>query len=223
MKEEDKQITLSSDEKKELTKQSLLQLIPYVGGTLSTAYYGYKQEIRLKRLEDFYQEFSEKLKKKDAPIISLDAHDKNALIAIIEELNEKVETETLSRKREYFKNYFESILLSPTNESNYDARREFLRSLSDLSLLDCDVLIGVKQSGRKIVKDLPIVKEYDNYAVYASISKLESHGYLKSNQSDYVLTGVDKDSQFDDQRSIKVVEVSTLGEKFLKFCLDEKV
>lgn len=39
---------------KDIVIEAIIQTIPYVGGALSTLYFGHKQEKRFKRLETFY-------------------------------------------------------------------------------------------------------------------------------------------------------------------------
>ena len=52
---------LKGAEKRDLAIQTGLQLIPYVGGSLCTLYFGTKQEKRFKRIESFYRELAEEL------------------------------------------------------------------------------------------------------------------------------------------------------------------
>lgn len=221
--ENDQELSLDSKEKKELAKQALLELIPYVGGSLSTAYYGYKQEIRFKRLEKFYKNVSDKLANRGVKLTPINDHDKNALMAIIEELNETVENEIIEEKREFLHNYFQNLLTTPTKESNYEERRSFLNALADMTFGECILLSDVKIEGRTMIKDLGLAKDHDIFVLYASVNKLESFGYLKSNQSNYVFNDSKEGEKLEDERSLKIIEVSPLGEKFIEFCIEEKV
>jgi len=93
---------LSSSEKRDLVIQAAMQAIPYVGAPLSAIYFGVKQERRFKRIESFYTELAEEINEIRDQIVSVDRQNKEALAAILEELNEKVETEPLEEKREFF-------------------------------------------------------------------------------------------------------------------------
>ncbi len=80
-------------ERRDLVIQAGLQAMPYVGGSLATLYFGAKQTRRFKRLETFYQEVAQEIRALKDRMASPDEHDKEALAAIIEELNEKIEHE----------------------------------------------------------------------------------------------------------------------------------
>ena len=77
--------------RRDLFIQAGMQSIPYIGSQLATLIFGIKQERRLKRLETFFREFAEKVEDIKDRIAPLEAHDKEALAAIFEELTEKVE------------------------------------------------------------------------------------------------------------------------------------
>jgi len=133
---------LNWKEKLDLTIQSGLQLIPYIGGSLSTAYYGAKQEKRFKRIESFYQEFSEEINRIQLQLPPINSHNQESLIALIEELNEKIEREHTEQKRAHFKKYLYSTLSSPTKK-NFDERKFFLEILANMTILECNILISL--------------------------------------------------------------------------------
>ena len=115
---------LSSTEKRDLVIQAGIQAIPYVGSSLSALYFGAKQERRFKRLETFYQEVAQEVRALKDRIALPEEHDKEALAAIIEELNEKIEREQVREKREFFKAYLKNTLIYPI-KGNYEERRFF--------------------------------------------------------------------------------------------------
>jgi len=80
---------LSNNDKRDLVIQAGMQLVPYVGGSLSALYFGAKQEMRFKRLESFYQELAAEIEKMKDGISSIDRQDPAALEAIIESLHQK--------------------------------------------------------------------------------------------------------------------------------------
>ena len=120
---------MNNKEKFELAVNAGLQAIPYVGGPLATLYFGYKQEQRFQRIEQTLQEVANELEGVTLP--SLEAHNKDELISLIDELTDKIENEHLEYKRELYKQYFKNILLTPTN-GNYEERKLFLNILSGL-------------------------------------------------------------------------------------------
>ncbi len=73
---------LSAKEKRELVIQAGMQVIPYVGSSLATLYYGRKQEIRFKRLEIFCKEFAEEISDLKDKIASPEASRLPTMIAL---------------------------------------------------------------------------------------------------------------------------------------------
>lgn len=57
----DNDVKLNTKEKVHLGIEACLQLIPTIGGAISTSFYGYQKEKKLKRLESFYNELSEEM------------------------------------------------------------------------------------------------------------------------------------------------------------------
>jgi hypothetical protein len=113
---------------RDLVVEAGIQMIPYVGSSLATLYFGAKQKRQFERLETFYREVAQDIRALEDRIVSIDEHDEDALVAIIEELNEKIEHEQVSEKRDYLKNYLKNTLINPVR-GNYDERRFFLDTL----------------------------------------------------------------------------------------------
>jgi len=218
--------SLSRREKLSLATQSLLEAVPYVGGSLSTAYFGYKQEIRFKRLEQFYAEIAEKIEEQDIALVDIDEHDKEALFALIEQVNEQVEREVVEEKLICLRNIAINSLSDPTTIDNYDCRRSFLNALQQMTRLDLAVMHECYQEERSRVIDLDVINTDDEeniFSLFASSSRLESFGFLKVGSIDVVALGgpPDEDENFDDERINRFVEISPLGLQFYQFCLQE--
>ena len=113
------ELELTGKEKNSVGRQAGLKLIPGVGGALSGLYYGRKQEIRFKRIEKFYQELSMQLKDIESKLLPIEKHDQETLLALIEEINEKIEHEHREEKQKYFskskKHSMPAIILSCFN------------------------------------------------------------------------------------------------------------
>lgn len=203
---------LSSIEKRDLVIQAGIQAIPCVGGSLSVLYFGAKQERRFKRLETFYQEAAQEVRALKDRIASPDEHDKEALVAIMEELNEKIEREQVGEKREFFKAYLKNTLIYPV-KGNYEERRFFLDTLGSMSLLACEVLGGIYNQNQPLrVGDIQ-KSGVDQYAIIGVISRLKSFGFLVSGQASFSLfSGVDNALN-------ETVKVSDFGRRFCEFCL----
>lgn len=203
---------LSSIEKRDLVIQAGIQAIPYVGGSLSALYFGAKQERRFKRLETFYQEAAQEVRALKDRIASPEEHDKEALAAIIEELNEKIEREQVREKREFFKAYLKNTLIYPV-KGNYDERRFFLDTLGLMSLLECDVLGFIYNQSQPLRVGNVQKPGVDQYAIVGAIGRLKSFGFLVSGQASFSIGG-DVDNALNE-----TVKVSDFGRRFCEFCL----
>ena len=121
---------MENKDKFELAVNAGLQAIPYVGGPLATLYFGYKQEKRFTRIEQTLKELADELNGINMPRIEM--HNKDELIDLIDELNDKIENEHLEYKRQLYKRYFKNILITPTN-GNYEETKLFLTIFSQIT------------------------------------------------------------------------------------------
>ena len=204
---------LTISDKRDLVIQAGMQLVPYVGGLLSSLYFGSKQEKRFKRLETFYQEIASEIEKMKDSISSVDKQDPLALEAIIESLHEKVEAEPTREKREFFKNYFKNTLKFPV-AGNYDERKYFLDSLAEMTLLECELLAFINSQPNSLqVGDIQ-KPGTDKYAVVGAIGRLKSRGFLAATQGSFAVGGgADNSLQ-------ELVFLSSFGKSFIAFCLN---
>ena len=203
---------LTSSEKRDLVLQAGMQLVPYVGGSIASLYFGSKQERRFKRLESFYQELAQEIEGIKDSIGEIEDQNPIALEAIMESLHEKVEVEPTQEKRQFFKNYFKSTLRNPVT-SDYDERKYFLETLDDMSLLECEILAFIKTQPQQTQVGAINKPSVDQYAIVGSIGRLKSRGFLISMQGSFsVGGGADNSLQ-------ELVAVSSFGIKFCDFCL----
>lgn len=204
---------LTITDKRDLVIQASMELVPYVGGPLSTLYFGSKQEKRFKRIESFYKEISEEIGHMKESISSLDNQDPEQLEAIIESLHEKIEIEPTKEKRDYLKNYFKNTLKHPVS-GNFDERKYFLETLSNLTLLECELLIFLKtQSSALQVRSIQ-KPGIDTYAIVGSIGRLKTSGFISAATSSIALGG-NADNSLNE-----MVSITTFGNKFIQFCLE---
>lgn len=200
---------LTLKEKFHITVQSGLQAVPYVGGALSTAYYGTKQEKRFKRIESFYQELATKIETVEHSLLPLNSHDEESLIALIERLNDQIEKESSEEKRVYFKNFFLHLLQTPTLQNNYDERRMLLDSLSTISALEFKVLLNYSEYKDRV---LPFIEQLEPSLKDGAISRLETLG---------MLTARFHTTSFVGQSTVaKTVIISDFGKRFLEYCIE---
>lgn len=203
---------LTWKDKLNITVEAGLQIVPYVGGALATLYYGTKQEKRFKRLESFYQEFAALIEQLQSQLPSVDSHDQDKLISLIEEFNEKVERESTDQKREYLKKYLYSTLSSPTHE-NFDERRFFLDTLSSMTLLECELLLFIKQQNKPVVVGHIDKPGVDQYAIVGAIGRLRMYGFLKYQSDNIMFNGTDS-------ALLDSFIISDFGINFINYCLE---
>lgn len=200
---------LTPKEKSEIAIQTGLQLVPYVGSALSTAYFATKQEKRFKRIESFYQELSDKLSSIETNLPAIYEHDEESLIALIERLNDEIEKESSNHKRQYFRNFFIRMLQTPTLANNYDERRMLLDSLASTTFFEFQVLLEHSTDHKEYAAFYPDV---DPSVKAGAISRLEMLGLLRARYSSTTFVG---------QSPVKKhVYISGFGKKFIDFCLE---
>ena len=199
---------LTGNEKRDLAIEAGVQLIPYIGGSLATLYFGAKEGRRFKRIETFYKEVATELEKAIA-LSSISPDDEASLIAIIEQVNERVEMEQIEEKRRYLKNFLVNILLHSIG--NFDEKSFFLQSLGSMTYLECEVLSGLAgQTAAVPVRG--IRKEgVGQYAIVGAIGRLRNLGFIEATTTSFQFGG--------DNALNESVELSEFGKKFHNFCI----
>ncbi|GMR65856.1 hypothetical protein [Bacillus sp. MN7755] len=205
-------VKLTPKEKVHLGIEACLQLIPTIGGAISTSFYGYQKEKKLKRLESFYNELSEEM-------ITLKTFEQNSsttldmdeLLSIIEDLNEKVEREHVEEKRNYFKTYFINNVLHQ-KQVNYDNKKFFLDTLAKMTLIECHSILYLFNQYERVIVDSVISGATSNYEKLGAMHRLQSYGFIEMGErfkTDF--TGKMTHDTY--------VKITDYGIKFVQFCL----
>lgn len=203
---------LTTKEKIEIAVQSGLQLVPYVGGALSTLYFGTKQEKRFKRIESFYEEFAAQVEQQGIIIPPIEHHDEEKLTALIEELNEKIEREQSEQKRQYFKQYLLNTLLSPTS-NNFDERRFFLDALANMTQLEIEILKFLLEQTEPTIVGALQKEGVDQYAIVGAVGRLKMYGLLSASTRSLTI------GEGTDNALNETITLSEFGKKFIQYCL----
>lgn len=199
-------------EKAELVIEAGMQMIPVVGGSLATLYFGNKQEKRFQRIESFYNEVSQDLEKIKSRIRNINEHNEDELSAIIEALNDKIETEHFRVKVEMYKTYFINTMLSPVN-GNYSERRLFLDIMSQLTPLQMELMVFLLKQNVEIPAGSITKPGEEQCIILGAISQLKLLGLVSA-----ALNSITFGSQ--DGNSINEnIKISNLGLRFNQFCL----
>ena len=199
---------ISAKDKFELVVNAGLQAIPYVGGPLSTLYFGYKQEQRFQRVEQTLKEVARELQNCKLP--KIEEHNSEELMALIDELTDKIENERIDLKRNLYKEYFKNILKTPTN-GNYEERKLFLEVLSRITPLQIELFQFILKNPNVI--DVNISKPgTDISLIKSSILQLENYGLVIATLNSITLGG--------SQAGMPMkLTVSEFGKRFNIFCL----
>ncbi|MBU3934906.1 hypothetical protein KKC00_03030 [Patescibacteria group bacterium] len=198
---------------KEIIIQSLVEAVPYVGGSLSTLYFGSKEKRQFQRIQTFYEEIKVDIESIKDKIKDINQHNPNELAAIIEQLHEKIEKEPLLEKRKFYKNYFKNTLIEPV-KNNYDERKRFLDILSNLSLLEADIIKFLKNENAG-VDSLSINKPgVEQSIIQGSIYNLKSWGIIKATLGSIAIGGTSGGIH-------ENISLSDFGKRFLDFCIEE--
>ena len=199
---------ISAKDKFELVVNAGLQAIPYVGGPLSTLYFGYKQEQRFQRVEQTLKEVASELQNCKLP--NIEEHNSEELMALIDELTDKIENERIDFKRNLYKEYFKNILKTPTN-GNYEERKLFLEVLSQITPLQIELFQFILKTPNVI--DVSISKPgVDISLIKSSILQLENYGLVIATLNSIRLVG----NQAGMHMNLVVRE---FGKRFNRFCL----
>ena len=200
----------------DITVESGLQLIPVVGGTLSSAYFGTKQAKEFKRLENFYKILSEELNSIKIMILPIENQYEDGLVSLIEQINYRVEKEHQEVKINKYKKYMKSILTTPITLGNYDSIKVFLDILSSMSLLEIEIISFMyknRDKGYIPVKNISNSGVHQ-YAIVGAISKIKSYGFLSTQHVDFSISeGVDNSLQ-------EQIFINDYGVEFVEFTIE---
>jgi hypothetical protein len=206
---------LDKREKASVVFQAGLQALPYVGGSLSTLLFGFKQEVRLKRIETFYEDVKSKLEQIESEVPPISQHNSEELMSLIEQLNDCIEVEHLEEKREFYKNYFIRILRSPVRRDNYDLRKLYLDILKTLTLTQLIIFQFLIEQGKPIIDKSIVIHGTSPALILGSIEQLKMQGIVDSR-----LNGI----QIGYQSEITShISVSQLGAAFHRFCMSDRL
>lgn len=167
----------------------------------------------MKRLETFYNEIAEEIKQLSNKIVNIESHDKEALMSIVEDINEYVEREHTNAKIRFLKNYFKNTLMHPVKISNYDKRKTFLGILAGISILECELIAFLYSNPDGVIVGSISKPNTNQYAIVGAIGKLKAYGFIRAFTT-AITIGARQDNSLDEH-----VQLSDWGISFYKFCL----
>lgn len=191
--------------------EAAVQAIPYVGAPLASLYFGNKQEKRFRRLEKFYEDLKEEMSKSNNDYKDITQHNPEELSSIIEELNEKVESEHLEFKRKLYKNYFKKIMIQPVN-GNFDERKLLLDILSAITPLQIEIIAFLATQPSAVTSNTISKPGVEQAVILGSIAQLKNYGIIESTVNSIVVGGTNGSIN-------ENITLSKFGIKFNGFCL----
>lgn len=220
MKKDSDKINLTAKETAMLGVQSAIQAIPYVGSSIATLYFGYKQEIRFKRLEAFYENIAKEIEDLKEEIKQIDEQDKDYFLSLFEELNEKIEQEISEKKIIFLKNFFKNTLIYPVSSKNHDERFYFLNLIKGMTILEFEILFFINRINvdrAKHTKTLNFFEKksgIDKSVTIGAITRLISYGFITQNFS-----SDDRFQRYEDgsQRLQDTLNMTDFGKKYIRF------
>ncbi len=196
---------------REIIIQAAIESIPYVGAALSTLYYGNKQEKRFKRLESFYQEIRQEINASKEKLADVDEQDEDSLSALLEDLNEKVESEHTKIKRECYKRYFKNTLKFPVT-NNFDERKLILDTLAALTPLQLEIIAFLAAQKNKMLSRSINKEGVDPALIHGLVSSLKVYGIIDSQFAYMQLSSANS-------RTDEHIWLSDFGKNFHQFCI----
>lgn len=196
---------------KDTVIEAIVQTIPYIGSPLATLYYGHKQEKRFRRLERFYKELKDEISNTKNNYKEISEHNPDELSAILEELNEKVESEHLELKRQLYKNYFKKTMIWPVN-GNFDERKLFLDILSALTPLQIEIIVVLAKQTSPVQSNSINKPNTEQAIVNGAIAQLKNYGLIDGALNSIIIGGSGNSIN-------ENLVLNKFGKRFNSFCL----
>src|SRR5690606_22186062 len=126
--------------------------------------------------------------------------------------HEKIETEHLEEKRNYYKIYYLKNLYSPVTENNYDKRMLFLHILGTLTPEQIELLVFFVNQRNPVIDKTISKPGVEQAVLLGHLSQLKLLGLVNTRLNEVIFS--DSGNSFDE-----LVEISALGVEFHRFCL----
>lgn len=149
-------------------------LIPVIGGSIQTAYFGLQNEKRFKRIESFYEELSTLLKSLQGQIPKeTNPQSTEQLIGIIETINTEVEKSKSHKKTIHFVNAYKNLLLN-SYKNELDSDELYVEILSNLTRMELDLLAFFFRN--RDSRGVPTIPDVDEGLIVGSMNRLSDFG-----------------------------------------------
>lgn len=197
---------LTSKDYRDLVIEAGLGLVPYVGGSIQTLYFGSKNEKRFKRIEFFYEQLAEQIKL----LTEFDLNEENSdqLIGIIETIHDEIEKSKSHNKIVYFVNAYKNLLLG-SKKSSQDIDELFVDILSKVTKIEIDILAFYMRNRNS--RFVPHVEGVDPILILGSLNRLSDFGLMNRHLEGLTIGG--------DGGQNYAYSISDLGISFCEYIL----
>ena len=135
------------------------------------------------------------------------------LSAILEQLNDRVESVILESKRRLYKQYFKKTMMYPVN-GNYDERKLFLDILAALTPLQIELGVFFSQQSGPVQGSSISKPGVEQALISGSVAQLKTYGLAQSTLNSIVFGGAGNVIH-------ESLALSDFGRRFHSFCCSE--
>ncbi|EMF0102712.1 hypothetical protein ED263_RS02695 [Enterococcus hirae] len=204
--EAENHVNLTFKDYRDAVIEAGIGLIPYVGGSIQTLYFGTKNEKRFKRIEYFYKQLANRMKSLEE--FDLDGENSEQLVGIIETIHDEIEKSKSHDKIVYFVNAYKNLLLG-TKQHNQDIDELYVDILSKVTRIEIEILALYMRNGGK--RGIPNIPSVDQMLVLGSLNRLSDFGLLNRHLEGLTVGG--------DGRQSYTFSLSNLGLSFGQYIL----
>lgn len=185
--------------------------IPNFGPALQVAYFGRKNELRIKRIEHFYSDLADRVSKLEALPVQ-DEIDRDQLMGIIESINDEIETARAQSKRRYYENLYLECLES-YNHTSWDQQEYFVDLLSRIN--DTQILLlNMLNQSRSTTQNKQVDLGVPQQVLEGNLTMLSDFGLVQRKFDGISIGGANSGDQY-------VYSLSTLGIRFVESVLTD--
>ena len=211
--EENPEVKLTIKEDAMLLAEGLIGVLPCGIGTISSLFFNHQREVRMKRIEHFMNDIVNRFRNGEFIIASNLIENKEAFMALFEDVVDRTQKQQMEGKREYLKNYFISLL--GDENLNYDRSMTFLRILDELTYLEAGLLKSLYERKGDLTYPHDICMNPENdYEIIAAFYHLQNNGLIISATQGYNMIGDGTPTIISNN-----IELSNLGSDFVEYLI----
>lgn len=203
--------SLTNSDKIHIGARTLLRLVPYVGGAITTLIYEPGQARRNAKLKAFYEELAMEVENIKDRLADPSRHDPEKMSFFTDFLDDAVSRQHDSEKISFFRNSFVNTLMNPLG-NDFDEKYIYITTLSGMSISECKIMSIIRSCGSSLSRDFVQKHAIPSKIAQPCISRLLSYGFIEQ-------TVIDLGSLDDGAENNSEVSITETGRGFCDFCL----